>query len=184
MSAEDARKGTIIAKKTVSILDKALPKTRKELNMSTFSFLFSEIVQYCQSRVTDAADLEKRLMTVGFDIGSRYLELGMFRDKKTREIKLVQLLQWISTTVWKSLFNKQADSLEKSQQKETQCMNLIGLIFAKDLIYDKEPMETKFISVPKGVNLHVAYFTAGILKGILCAAEFVQKHNDNNILGL
>lgn len=119
--ADDLRKGTIIAKKTVSVLDKPLPKVRKELSLSTFAFLFSEVVQYCQSRVTDASDLEKRLMTVGYDIGSRYLELGMFRDKKNREIKLVAFLQWISTTVWKTLFNKQADSLEKSQQKETQC---------------------------------------------------------------
>ena len=42
------------------------------------------------------------------------------------------------------------------------------------MIYDKEPLESKFISIPKNLSgLHCTYFTAGIVKGILTTAEFV-----------
>lgn len=112
-------------------------------------------------------------------MGTRYAELSLFRDKKAlRETKIVGMLQYISTSVWKSLFNRNADSLEKAQ-KETQCLfytRFLSLFKQRiDMIYDKEPLEAKFISVPKNLSsLQCPYFTAGIVKGILTAADFVR----------
>lgn len=44
----------------VGILDRQLPRNKGEVSMSSFSFLFSEIVQYSQNRVTSVADLERK----------------------------------------------------------------------------------------------------------------------------
>jgi hypothetical protein len=44
----------------VGILDRPLAKVKGEVALSSFSFLFSEIVQYSQNRVTSVADLERK----------------------------------------------------------------------------------------------------------------------------
>jgi trafficking protein particle complex subunit 5 len=93
------------------------------VSLSAFSFLFSEIVQYCQSRVTQVNELEQKLSDIGFDMGHRMLELMVYRDKKyQRETKVEAMLHFINNVIWKNLFGKQADSLQKSSQKENQCM--------------------------------------------------------------
>ncbi len=145
-----------------SIIEKNVFKTRqKEVAQSAFSFLFSEIVQYSQSRVYQAQELQQKLLQLGYDMGYRYLELNVYRDKKTqRETKVEQLLHFINGTIWKSLFGKNADSLERGKEE------------GQYLIYDKDPLEAKFISLPKELDFQATYFTAGIVKGILTAAEF------------
>lgn len=48
-------------------------------------------------------------------MGLRVLELLACRSRDARrEVKLMNVLQFISTTVWKALFSKPADSLERS----------------------------------------------------------------------
>ena len=42
------------------ILDRQLPKGRGEVSLSAFAFLFSEIIQYCQSTVSNVGELERR----------------------------------------------------------------------------------------------------------------------------
>lgn len=41
-------------------IDLSLKKTHTQLNLSTFAFLFSEIVQYNQTRVQNIGELERR----------------------------------------------------------------------------------------------------------------------------
>jgi hypothetical protein len=85
------------------------------VSLSAFAYVFSEIVQYHQSRVDSISELERRLESTGFAVGLRVLELLAVRSKEyRRETKLMNLLQFISTTVWKNLFGKPADSLERS----------------------------------------------------------------------
>ena len=44
-----------------------------------------------------------------------------------------------------------------------------------DYIFDKEPLTNRFISVPKDMgDLNCAAFVAGIINGVLDAAEFVS----------
>lgn len=42
------------------ILEQPVSRGRKEVSLSAFSFLFSEIVQYCQGRVTQVSELEEK----------------------------------------------------------------------------------------------------------------------------
>jgi trafficking protein particle complex subunit 5 len=44
----------------VSILDKPLSKGKGEVSLSIFSLLFSEAIQYSQSKVTSVTDLQNR----------------------------------------------------------------------------------------------------------------------------
>ena len=43
-----------------SVLDKPMTKGRQEVSLSAYAFLFSEIVQYSQKRVSGIQDLEDR----------------------------------------------------------------------------------------------------------------------------
>lgn len=51
------------------------------MSLSAFAFLFSELVQYCQQRVSRVTELENRLEEVGFRVGERVLELCCYREK-------------------------------------------------------------------------------------------------------
>eukprot|EP01033_Poteriospumella_lacustris_P021117 gene21117-15614_t len=76
-----------------SILDKPLIRPKTEVSLSSFAFLFSEIVQYSQTRVSSIADLEKKLETLGYSIGQKLIEMISCRDRATkRETRLVGML--------------------------------------------------------------------------------------------
>jgi len=150
-------------RKIPNIVDRPISKGKSEVSLSAFSFLFSELVQYSQGRVSQITDLEKRLADIGNSVGQRLLELITYREKSSkREIKLVGILSFIHSTVWKVLFGKQADSLEKSTDKEEEYM-----------IIENQPLVNKYISTPKVMaGLNCAAFVAGIIQGILDATDF------------
>jgi len=91
------------------------------VGLSAFSYLFSEIVQYHQNRVDSISELERRLESTGYGVGLRVLEYLTAKSLR-RETGIMNILQFISTTVWKSLFGKAADSLEKSIDHADQFM--------------------------------------------------------------
>lgn len=69
---------------------------------------------------TDAASI--RLNEFGYRVGTRALELLTWREKNAkRENRVLGVLYFIHSVVWKSLFGKQADSLEKSTEHEDEC---------------------------------------------------------------
>jgi hypothetical protein len=73
------------------------------------------MVQYHQNRVDSISELERRLERTGYGVGLRVLELLAYRSRDyRRETRLMNMLQFVSTQVWKSLFGKPADSLERS----------------------------------------------------------------------
>ncbi|MDP2436568.1 MAG: trafficking protein particle complex subunit 5 [archaeon] len=145
------------------ILDRPIKKAAGEVSLSAFAFLLSEIVSYSQGRVRGVLNLEGRLSDVGYSVGARLMELISWRDKaQKREIKLVGILTFIHSTLWRALFGKPADSLERSIEEHDQYM-----------IIENEMLITRFISVPRDYsNLNLAAFVAGIIHGVLDAAEF------------
>ncbi|KYR01489.1 hypothetical protein DLAC_01475 [Tieghemostelium lacteum] len=159
-------------KNSMNIVDKPIPKGKTEINISSFAFLFSEMIQYCQDRIKAAHELEKKLSDMGVMIGPRLLELLVVREKNSkRETKLLGILSFINTTVWKALFGKPADSLEKSTEAEDEYM-----------ISDNNMLVNKFISLPKNFSsLNCAAFVAGIVEGILCSAEFPARVTAHNV---
>ncbi|KAF9903070.1 TRAPP subunit trs31 [Linnemannia zychae] len=159
---------SIYAKRnTTNILERHLNKTRgNEVSVNAFAFLFSEMLQYTQKRVNGIQDLERKLNELGYRVGIRALDLLVWRDKNSkRETRVLGMLYFIHTTVWKTLFGKQADSLEKSTENEDEYM-----------ISDNDPMVSKFISIPKDVSqLNCGAFMAGIIEAIMDGCQFPSR---------
>ncbi|CAN6359669.1 unnamed protein product, partial [Urochloa humidicola] len=151
------------AKQYANVLDKPLSRGRQEVSLSAFAFLFSELVQYNQTQVDNIAELERRLEDAGYAVGARVLELLCHREKgNRRETRLLGILSFIHSTVWKVLFGKVADSLEKGTEHEDEYM-----------ISEKELLVNRFISVPKDMGaFNCGAFVAGIVKGVLDNAGF------------
>jgi len=74
----------------------------------------------------------------------------------------MNILQFISTQVWKALFGKPADSLERSIDHADEFM-----------IVDFEPLTSTFVSVPSDFGqLSVDAYMSGIVAGVLSGAGF------------
>ncbi|KAF9166841.1 TRAPP subunit trs31 [Actinomortierella ambigua] len=128
---------------SVNILDRHLNKTR-----------------------SSEAYLEKKLNELGYRVGIRALDLMVWRDKNSkRETKVLGMLYFIHTTVWKNLFGKQADSLEKSTENDDEYM-----------ISDNDPIVSKYISIPKDVSLlNCGAFMAGVVEAVMDGCQFPAR---------
>uniref|UniRef100_A0A182IVG2 Trafficking protein particle complex subunit 5 n=1 Tax=Anopheles atroparvus TaxID=41427 RepID=A0A182IVG2_ANOAO len=146
-----------------SILDKPLSRGKGEVSLSCYALLFSELVQYAQSRASTIPDLQNKLHDMGKDVGCRIIDLYFVRERNSkRETKLINMLLFIKTTLWKTLFGKEADKLEHATDDECTYY-----------IIEKEPLVNKFISVPKDKgSLNCGTFVAGIVQGVLSNCGF------------
>ena len=172
--------------------------------MGAFAFLFSEIVQYSQTRVSNVSELERKLANVGFDVGVRMLELLVHREKAgKRENRILGILSFLHTNVWKNLFGKTADSLERGTSVSTLCpppffileVPLASRALTQDwtlpyllssssqtqaddeyMISDHDLLVNRFISVPRDMgHLNCGAFAAGIVEGVLKSSGFPAR---------
>lgn len=142
---------------SVSILDKSINKPRSDqVSLSAFAYLYSELVQYHQSRVSSISELEQRLASSGYGVGFKILELLAYRNRETkRETRIMSILQFVSSSVWKSLFGKPADSLERSIDHADEYM-----------IFDNNPITSNFVSVHQSsADAYISGIIAGVLEG-------------------
>ncbi|KAL8273588.1 hypothetical protein Esti_002515 [Eimeria stiedai] len=137
-------------------------KTKDKVSLSAFAFLFSEIVQYCLVAAKRGYRMEDRLHELGLRVGYKALDLVMYRERHNRrEIKLLSILTFVATCVWKTLFGHSVELL-KAQDSELEYM-----------LNDKNLLLNRFISVPRDMpRVNCGAFAAGIIEGILCSAEF------------
>ncbi|XP_053604677.1 trafficking protein particle complex subunit 5 [Plodia interpunctella] len=149
-----------------SILDKPLSKGKGEISLSVYALLFSEIVQYCQNRSHSIQELQTKLSDIGQDVGTRLLDLYFVRERNSkREIKLLNMLLFVKSTLWKALFGKEADKLEHANDDERTYY-----------IIEKDALVNKYISVPKDKgSLNCAIFNAGIIEAVLTKSGFPAK---------
>jgi len=155
-----------ILRSKTTILDKSLSRGKQEVSLAAYALLFSETVQYCQARSSTVPELQGKLHDLGFQVGARILDLMFVRDRAAkRELKLLNALLMVKTTLWKTLFGKEADKLEHANDDERTYY-----------IIEKEPLVNTFISVPKDKgSLNCAAFTAGIVEAVLDGANFPAK---------
>lgn len=102
---------------------------------------------------------------MGTEVGHRVTDLLVVREKNgKREIKLLNILLFIKSTLWKSLFGREADKLEHANDDERTYY-----------IIEKESLVNKYVSVPKDKgSLNCASFVAGIIEAVLCDSGFVS----------
>lgn len=80
-----------------------------------------------------------------------------------RLTRLLPVLQYIHTPIFRYLFNKPADALEKSTENEDEYM-----------IYDNDPVLTRSITVPAEMSsLSCSAITAGVIEAIMDCHGFV-----------
>jgi len=189
-----------------NIYERNLNKSRSiEVSVAAYAFLFSEIVQYTQKRVSGINDFERRcahrsltehqhlltsppsrLNTLGYRIGTRVLEMLVWRAESSsktpkREIRLLPVLLMIQSQVWKAIFGKPADGLEKSSANVDECLSSLVLLpmnctkYISDMIIDNDPLFERHISVPRDISqLSCSSFTAGIVEAVLDGLNFVR----------
>ncbi|KAI1702258.1 transport protein particle (TRAPP) component domain-containing protein [Ditylenchus destructor] len=150
----------------VGILDKSLSKGKNEINLSTYALLFSEMVRYAQNKVNSIQELQDKLSDYGRFVGVRLLDIIVLREKSyKRDIKLLNILLFIKGTVWKNLFGREADKLERSN--DDPC---------KYFLIERDPVVNTFISLPKDKSsLNCASFIAGIIEAFLAESNFACK---------
>jgi hypothetical protein len=100
-----------------------------------------------------------------------------------REIRFLPALMSIHTNVWKAVFGKPADAIEKSVQNEDECRFTVlqflpsanSIAERTDMIIDNDPVITRSISVPRDMSqLSCSSFTAGIVEAVLDGLGFVS----------
>ena len=138
-----------------------------QLPLSTLAFLFSEIVQHAQAGAASLPDLERRLADLGRPVGASLLELLAWRERAgRREVRLLDALKFIHSTLWRALAGHPARDLEQSNAAEDEYM-----------ISDPDLPLNRSISVPRdfgGLNAGGA-FAAGVVAGALAAAGFPAR---------
>jgi hypothetical protein len=104
---------------------------------------------------------------MGTEVGHRIADLLVVRERNSkRDIKLLSILLFIKSTLWKSLFGREADKLEHANDDERTYY-----------IIEKESLVNKYVSVPKDKgSLNCASFIAGIIEAVLCDCGFVRKY--------
>lgn len=67
---------------------------------------------------------------MGYGIGQRIINVIFIRDKNfKRETKLINMLIFIKTSFWRTLFGKEADKLEHANDDQNTCKLLPNLNF-------------------------------------------------------
>ncbi|KAH7438572.1 hypothetical protein KP509_04G021000 [Ceratopteris richardii] len=159
--ADAPKKGTLRAAYRRAADIKPRDARTWQVSLNAFAFLFSEMVQYNQTRVDNIAELEHRLEHAGYGVGLRMLELLCHREKKRSKASWNSLIcpqHPMEIALWK-------DSLEKGTENEDEYM-----------ISEKELLVNRFISVPKDMGaFNCGAYVAGIVKGVLDGSGFPAR---------
>jgi hypothetical protein len=120
-------------------------------------------------------------------MGTRVLELMVWRAESgskapKREIRFLPALMSIHTQVWRAVFGKPADAIEKSVENDDECVSLNPITFVwangngtADMIIDNDPPLERHVSVPRDMSqLSCSSFTAGIVEAVLDGLGFVS----------
>lgn len=117
-----AGSGSAIHSAQRNILDGTLTQSRGEINADAYLALFCELVSYCRDRVESVMALQEKLSRLGYRIGRRSLDLIVAREKQSkRETRVLSVLNLIALSLWTFLYGKQADSLKKVRDSESEC---------------------------------------------------------------
>jgi hypothetical protein len=116
-----------------------------------------------------------RLSTVGYRVGIRLIELLPLRDSlppstsrnatgPPRQTRLLPVLHYVHTTLFRYLFGRPASSLEKSTENEDEYM-----------IGDDDPVLDKGVQIPKDMSsLSTNALLAGIVEAVMDGLGFVS----------
>eukprot|EP00043_Microstomoeca_roanoka_P028950 m.20233 g.20233 ORF g.20233 m.20233 type:complete len:182 (+) comp8837_c0_seq2:82-627(+) len=160
--------------RTTHILDRPLPRAAREINLSTFALLFSEVVRYSVGRVQSVAELEEKLAQMGRRVGIRTVEMMALRERTfRRRIKVQEVVSFLQSNLWRTLFGKQADLLEQATNEPCSYM-----------ISDQDLMVNKFVSVGREYgDLNCGAFVGGIVAAAVDGMGFPAEVSAHSVEG-
>lgn len=162
-----------------TIYSKSLKNKNKQVSLSSYIFLFQELVSQQLDNSKSVSEIESKLNAFGYSIGLRLIELINFRESvpnkfsssindevlsinismmKRRKLKILEIVTFIHSDIWNYLFGKQSDDLVKSSERENEYM-----------IIDNHPKLSEFFI---NTSIQCESFTSGIIEGILDSAGF------------
>ncbi|KAK4052347.1 Trafficking protein particle complex subunit 31 [Microbotryomycetes sp. JL201] len=161
-----------------AIYDRPIVRSRgQDVSLAAWAFLFGEIIQYTQKKVKGIGEFEKRLNVLGYRVGARLVEMLPLRDyvypvstlrsppPPTRTLRLLPVLTYVHSTLYRYLFGRPADSLEKSTDNADEYM-----------IGDDDMVITRNVEVPKEMSeLSCGALVAGIIEAVLDGAGFPSR---------
>ena len=143
----------------------------KQVSLSAFVLLYSEIIRYHQDRVKGIQDLESKLHEIGYQIGQRIYEVLVYVSKFKRDNNILTLLSFLHGTLWQYLFQKKADALEKSSEHSDEYM-----------ISDNNLLISKYIAAPKEMSsFSSGALIAGIVESCCDQARFPARVTAHNV---
>ena len=108
------------------------------MNFSVFALLYAETVRYFQNRSEGIEDLDNkychgsthcRLTSLGKSVGTRLHRLHCARERPVRrENRLLNVLYYLHHTMYRVIFGKPADSLERSNECSDECAYCPGSV--------------------------------------------------------
>lgn len=131
------------------------PLNKQVVSLSSFTYLFNELVLYLAGRSKGARELEQRLFALGESIGFKVVEMDLVGEKTPRHPKLADFLGFLRSSTWKHLFGVPLN---------------INPVPGKPHFYLIETQDVAdcFYSVSKDYpSLKPATFISGLVKGIL-----------------
>ncbi|KAF0989760.1 hypothetical protein HZS_2080 [Henneguya salminicola] len=94
-----------IPKKT--LFEKSVGKNKFNVSLTLYSQIFCEIVSYFHKKSSTVENLEDLLHKCGVDIGSRLVDILNYKERGSkREIRLLNYLLFLKTSVWKTILLK------------------------------------------------------------------------------
>lgn len=135
-----------------------------QCHLSLLSFLMNEILSLFLQSATGMDQVERKIKDLGASVGIRAFEALAIREKFTkRENTIAGMLTLISNQLFKSLFGRVADSIERNTENSTDFM-----------IWENCPVHCQWLSpVPKDYGEFTpAVFTAGVIESVLNASNF------------
>lgn len=128
----------------------------KSVSSSAQAFLLAEFIAYKLKSAKTQKDLSQHVGDIGHNVGLRILEyISSLRKEKTRKITRLDILKYIANEMWMTIFGHQATLYN------TEVEN--SYIIADNLCDYTSNTDRYFV---------VSYY-AGLIEGILDAAEFV-----------
>lgn len=187
-----------VVRPKVSILDKSLSRGKQEVSLSAFALLFSELVQYCQARSTTVTDLQQKLHDLGWQVGSRLVDIVFVREGGWGASGSSR---WSAGAAGAALAGSSlavGSTPMWGFRRETKLLNVLlavkstlwKAVFGKEAdkleqanddertyyIIENDPLVNRFVSVPKDKgSLNCAAFAAGVIEAALEGANFPAK---------
>ncbi|KAL7054188.1 hypothetical protein AAHC03_026409 [Spirometra sp. Aus1] len=128
------------------------------------------MVKYAMQNSKSIDEVQQKLAELGRPIGRRMMDLVYLRERpQKRDVRLFQILLFLKSTFWRSLFGKEANELERD-----------GLVENTFYMIERKPLVNKFTRYTyegtelerKNVPLNLAAFNCGIIGAALTAAGF------------